>query len=104
MAKYGTFTYKVEGIAKNAFKNYKKLKKLAIGGNVKQIGNNAFLGCTSLVKVTLGKRVEKIGSKAFYNNKKLKSITIQSKQLKSIGKTRSGIFTGKQPSKCLQPS
>ncbi len=86
VVKYGGYTFKVEGIAKNAFKNHKKLKKVVIGGNVKQIGNNAFMGCRALEKVTLGKKVEKIGSKAFYNNKKLKSITIQSKKLRSIGK------------------
>lgn len=86
MVKYGTFTYKVEGIGKNAFKNHKRLKKLVVGGNVKQIGNHAFMGCKALEKVTLGKKVEKIGSKAFYNSKKLKSITIQSKKVKYIGK------------------
>lgn len=86
VVQYRTFTFKVESIAKNAFKNHTKLKKLVIGGNVKRIDHNAFMGCKALEKVTLGKKIEKIGKKVFYNNKKLKSITIHSKKLKSIGK------------------
>ena len=56
-------TYKVTSIAKNAFKNNKKL-----------------------TKVTIGKNVTKIGSKAFYGCKKLKTIKINSKKLKAVGK------------------
>lgn len=55
--------YKVTSVAKNAFKNNKKLKKITIGNNIKKINANAFKGC-----------------------KKLKTITIKSKKLKSIGK------------------
>ncbi len=61
--KRGTFTFSVESIAPNAFKNRTKLKKLVIGSNVKRIGKNAF-----------------------YNNKSLKSIVIKSKKIKFIGK------------------
>ena len=56
-------TYKVTAIAKNAFKNNKKL-----------------------TGVTIGKNVTKIGAKAFYGCKKLKKIVIKSKELKSVGK------------------
>ena len=85
--KVGGVTYKVTGIAKNAFKNNKKLKKVIISGNVKSIGAGAFQGCTSLKKVSISAKVTKIGSKAFYNCKKLNSLTIKTKKLttKNVG-------------------
>lgn len=56
-------TYKVTGIAQNAFKNCNKLTSVTVGKNVKKIQANAFKGC-----------------------KKLKTITIKSSVLKSVGK------------------
>lgn len=78
-------TYQVTSIAKNAFKNNKKLKKITIGNNIKTIGDNAFYGCTKLKTVKMGKNVTTIGNKAFYNCKKLTSFTIPSK-VNKIGK------------------
>ena len=100
------YKYKVTAINKNAFKGYKKLKKVKIGKNVKSIGNKAFYGCTKLSKVTIGanvtsigasafekctslksiaipKKVTKIGKKAFYGCKKLKTINIKTTKLKA---------------------
>lgn len=80
-------TYKVVKIAKNAFKNSKKLRSITIGKNVKEIGNNAFKGCKNLTKVTTGKALTKIGKFAFAGDKKLKNINFsKSKKLKSVGK------------------
>ena len=84
-AKSGVFTYSVESIKKNAFKNNKKLESVVIGDNVKKIGNNAFYGCTSLKTAVLGKNITEIGSKAFCNDKHLRTITIRSKKLKKVG-------------------
>lgn len=56
-------SYQVTAIAKNAFKNNKKLKSVTIGKNVTSIGSNAFYGC-----------------------KKLKTVTIKSTKIKTIGK------------------
>lgn len=56
-------TYKVTSIAKNAFKNNKKLKYITIGSNITSIGAGAFRGCRNL-----------------------KTITVKSKNLKSVGK------------------
>ena len=61
--KINGYKYKVTSIAENAFTNYKSLKKVTIGSNVK-----------------------KIGKKAFYKRKHLKTIIIKSKKLKVIGK------------------
>lgn len=108
-------TYKITSVAKNAFKNDKKITTLKLGSNVKTIGANAFYGCTRLKNVTLGSGLTKIGDKAFYkcgaitkltipakvteigkqafyNCKKLKTITIKSTKLKKVGsKAISGI-------------
>ncbi len=72
-------SYKVTEIAKNAFKNCKKLTTIKIGKNIKKIGANAFSGCTKLKKVTFGKNVKTIGKKAFYNCKKLKTVKLGNK-------------------------
>ena len=61
---YNGQTYKVTEIRKNAFKNRKKLKKVVIGFNIKNIGK-----------------------KAFYNCKKLKSVKFRSIVLKKVGKS-----------------
>lgn len=61
-------TYKVTSISKNAFKDNKKLKKVAIGKNVSKINSNAFYGC-----------------------KNLKTVTVKSTQLKTVGKN---VFKG----------
>ena len=46
-------TYKVTSIAKNAFKNNKKLKTVTIGKNVSKIGANVFTGCKKLKTITI---------------------------------------------------
>lgn len=77
--------YKVTGIAKNAFKNNKKITKVTVGKYVKTIGSSAFYNCTELKTVTLGAAVTTLGDKAFYKCTALKSITLPSKVSK-IGK------------------
>ena len=62
--------YKVTSIAKNAFKNNKKLSYVIIGKNVKKIGKKAFYGCKKLryIYVKSKKLVAKnIGKQAFGN-------------------------------------
>lgn len=62
----GTAQVKVTAIAKNAFSNCYRVKRVEIGDNVTSIGASAFSGCTTLEKVSGGKNVKTIGSKAFY--------------------------------------
>lgn len=99
-------TYRVEEIAKNAFKNNKKITKVTIGKYVKKIGASAFYNCAKLktvkmgasvstigdkafykckvmTKITIPAKVTKIGKQAFYGCKKLKTITVKTKKLKS---------------------
>ncbi|MGN1166496.1 MAG: RICIN domain-containing protein [Lachnospiraceae bacterium] len=66
--KVGGVTYKVTGIAKNAFKKNKSLKIITIGVNVKKIGAYAFYGCKNLKTIVVKTGyLEKgsIGKKAF---------------------------------------
>lgn len=109
-------TYRVEEIAKNAFKNNGKLTKVTIGKYVKKIGANAFYNCPKLktvkmgsgvltigdkafykcrvmTKITIPAKVTKIGKQAFYGCKKLKAVTVKSKKLKS-GKIGKQAFKG----------
>lgn len=73
-------TYKVTSIAKNAFKNNRRLKKLTISGNVTKIGSRAFYNCKNLNTITIKSKkltAKTVGSKAFSkagnsNYKKLK--------------------------------
>lgn len=83
---FGKFTYKVESLKRNVFKNNKKLKTLVVGNNVKKIGDNAFYGCSNLTKVTLGTNVKRIGKGVFCNDKKLSNIKINSNKLTFVGK------------------
>ncbi len=86
------YTYKVVSIAKNAFKNNKKVTKVKIGKYVKKIEDGAFSGCKKLVSVVTGESLTKIGKNVFVNDKKLKTIDLRkSKKLKSVG---SGAFKG----------
>lgn len=61
---------------------------VTIGGKVckiVEIGNNAFKNYKKLKKVTIGKNVTKIGAKAFYGAKNLNSIKFQGTKITKIG-------------------
>ena len=82
-------SYKVTGIAANAFKNCKKLKKVVIGKNVSTIGKKAFYGCSKLktVKIKTSKLVnKKVGTQAFRGIYKKAVIKVPKKQLKAYKK------------------
>ncbi len=76
-------TYKVTGIASNAFKGNSLLKKVTIGKNVGSIGTNAFSACAKLKSITVPASVKSIGKQAFYKCSNLKTITIKSTKLTS---------------------
>ena len=68
--KINGITYKVTSIARNAFKNNKKLKKVIIGSNIININTNAFNGCKNLKMITIkSKNLKGIGKNAFKNIK-----------------------------------
>lgn len=78
-------TYTITAIAKAAFKNNRKITKVTIGNNIKNVEEEAFSGCKNLKTVKLGKNITTIGNKAFYNCSRITSITIPSK-VNKIGK------------------
>ena len=80
-------TYKVTSIAKNAFKNNKKLKKIVIGSNIKTIDANAFSGCKNLKSITIkSKNVKTIGKNAFKGIKSNAKIKVPVSKVKKYKK------------------
>lgn len=80
-------SYTVAEVAKNAFKNNKKVTTVTIGKNVKKIGANAFSGSKKLKKVTINSTaLTTIDKQAFYNCKKLATVKIKSNKLKTVAK------------------
>lgn len=80
-------TYKVTSIAKNAFKNNKKLKKITIGANITTIGANAFAGCKNLKTVDIkSKKLKRVGKNAFKGIHKKAVFKVPAKKLKAYKK------------------
>lgn len=85
--KLGGSSYKVTAVAAGAFQNNKQAVSAKIGNNVTSIGKNAFADCKKLKTVTLNsKKLKTIGSKAFSGCKSLNKITVKSTALKTVGK------------------
>lgn len=80
-------TYKVTSIAKNAFRNNKKIKKVVIAHNITKIEDNAFKDCKNLTSIVIGKNVKTIGKQAFSGCKNLKTVRVKTPLLtkKSVG-------------------
>jgi len=72
-AKIGAKSYKVTSVASKAAYNNKKIKKVTIGKNVKNIGSKAFQKCTALTDVTLNCKNITVGS-VFDGCKNIKTI------------------------------
>lgn len=68
----------VDAIARNAFKNYTRLKTVEIPDSVTSINDYAFYGCTSIESVELPENLESIAHYAFTNCTSLRSINIPS--------------------------
>lgn len=80
-------TYKVTSIAKNAFKNNKKLKKVTIGANITTIGANAFAGCKNLKTIDIkSKKLKSVGKNAFKGIHKKAVFKVPAKKLKAYKK------------------
>lgn len=82
-------TYKVTSIAKNAFKNNKKLKTVTVGKNVSKMGANVFTGCKKLKTITIKstKLTAKTLSKSTFKGiTKAKTIKVPKKKLSTYKK------------------
>ncbi|WP_026528772.1 InlB B-repeat-containing protein [Butyrivibrio sp. VCD2006] len=84
---YNGVSYNVTEIAKNAYKNCKKLSSLTIGANVESIGAKAFSGCKNLKKVTInGNNLKSVGKGSFKGIKSGAKIIIICKDKKTYNK------------------
>ena len=95
-ATIGGARYKVDAINENAFRNFRYLKKVVIGNNVRMVGSSAFKGCSSLNTLCIGSGVRLIGLQAFASCKNLKSISVSTTFLtsSSVGRNAlSGIYS-----------
>ena len=82
-------TYKVTSIAKNAFKNNKKLKTVTIGKNVSKIGANVFTGCKKLKTITIKSTkltVKTLSKSTFKGITKATTIKVPKKKLSAYKK------------------
>ena len=82
-------TYKVTSIAKNAFKNNKKLKTVTIGKNVSRIGANVFTGCKKLKTITIKSKkltAKTLAKSTFKGIKKATTIKVPKKKLSTYKK------------------
>lgn len=89
--KIGGVTYKVTQINAKAFKNFKRLRKVTIGSNIKKIEKEAFANCGKLQNVNMKKAgsITSIKSKAFSKIHAKAKITVPSKKFKKYaGKLR----------------
>ena len=80
----------IERIGDNAFRDFKKLKKLTINEGVTEIGENAFRGCYMLSDVSVPVTVNKIGENAFWGCDRI----IYLKNDSSIDLAEQGIISG----------
>lgn len=82
-------TYKVTSIAKNAFKNNKKLKTVTIGKNVSRIGANVFTGCKKLKTITIKSKkltAKTLSKSTFKGLTKATTIKVPKKKLSTYKK------------------
>ena len=81
--------YKVTGIEKKAFANYKKLKSISLSENIKAIGSRAFYKCSSLRSIAIytTKLTKKnVGKQAFKGTSKKAYIYVPAKKRKAYKK------------------
>lgn len=95
--KINGYTYKVTGIAKNAFAKNKNIKSVTIGKNVTSIGQSAFLNCKSLKTVQIkGTSLKTVGKNAFKGLDKKAIVKVPKKQKKSYAsKLKKAGYSGK---------
>ena len=82
-------TYKVTGIADNAFRGNKKVTKVTLSSNIKTIGKLAFYGCKKLKTIIIKSKKltsKTVSKKAFKGLTKATTIKVPKKKLKAYKK------------------
>lgn len=99
--KINGYSFAVQKIGKNAFKNCTKIAgTISFAKNIKTIEDSAFSGCKSIKKVIFGTNVTQIGKNSFYKCKKLQTLQFQSGSVKKIGKAAFKGIAKKYTLKC----
>lgn len=99
--KINGYSFAVQKIGKNAFKNCTKIAgTISFAKNIKTIDDSAFSGCKNIKKVIFGTNVTQIGKNSFYKCKKLQTIQFQSGSVKKIGKAAFKGIAKKYTLKC----
>lgn len=66
----------ITSIGRYAFSNFKKLKNLNLGNDIKKIGSSAFVNCVSLQELNIPEQVTEIGWYAFQSCSLLKKVNL----------------------------
>ena len=91
--------YYITSIGKNAFKKCSKLSKITVGSNIKSIGSYSLYGCKKLKTITInGKKIKKVGKKALKGVHKYAKIKVPKSKLKAYKK----IFKNKGQKKTVK--
>lgn len=99
--KINGYSFAVQKIGKNAFKNCTKIAgTISFAKNIKTIEDSAFSGCKNIKKVIFGTNVTQIGKNSFYKCKKLQTLQFQSGSVKKIGKAAFKGIAKKYTLKC----
>ena len=95
----GNYSYKVTSIQSKALKDYKKVKSIEIGKNVKSIGKEAFYGNIKLTKIIVKSScLSKVGKNSLKKINKKAKIKVPAKKLSAYKK----LFKGKGQSKSVK--
>lgn len=85
--KIGGKNFKITAVSPNAFKNYTRLMRVKLGGNMKIIGRNAFYGCKNLKSVVITSRqITTVGKNAVKNIRKYAVIDVKNSMVKTYKK------------------
>lgn len=82
---YNGYSFPVEAIGNNIFKDNKNLTSVTLPASLKTLGSAAFQGCTNLISVNIPDALTSIGSSAFEGCSSLATVLIPgNSQLKTI--------------------
>jgi len=102
--KYGGKTFKVTSVANNALKNKTKVTSVTISGNITKIGKNAFYGCKKLKTITIEtKSLKSVGSKVFKGILSTATVKVPTSKYASYKKLFDGKGLGKKNSIVINP-
>lgn len=89
---FGGVTYTVRAVARNAFRDNKKITEIKINNKIEKIGDLAFFRAKNVTKITIGTGAQDLGDHTFCHLNQLKKMIVKSKKLKDLSVL--GMFHG----------